>query len=271
MLNEWINFPVMKYLIAIVFFAGLAACSPTRSVTEKVTPSNPVIAHRGAWKHTGAPQNSLAALRSALQMRCGGTEFDIHMTADGIAVINHDHDLQGMAIETSTYQQLLALNLPNGEKMPTLEAYLREGGKQDYTKLVAEIKASQISKQRSLQLAQTVVEMVKRLNFESKVMYISFDYDVCQKIKELMPGAAVQYLNGKVPPQQLKADGLDADYHHRFYLDNPGWIREARATGVVVNAWTVNDPEMMDELLADSIDFITTDEPELLLRKINKR
>jgi glycerophosphoryl diester phosphodiesterase len=40
--------------------------------------------------------------------------------------------------------------------------------------------------------------------------------------------------------------------------------------GVLVNAWTVNDPGTMDSLLAQQIDFITTNEPELLLKKLSK-
>ena len=40
--------------------------------------------------------------------------------------------------------------------------------------------------------------------------------------------------------------------------------------GVVVNIWTVNNPATMDSLLAQQVDFITTDEPELLLKKLGK-
>jgi len=40
--------------------------------------------------------------------------------------------------------------------------------------------------------------------------------------------------------------------------------------GVKTNAWTVNDEKIMDDFLAQGIDFITTNEPELLLKKISK-
>ena len=87
---------------------------------------NKVIAHRGAWKAQGLPQNSLASLREAIRLGCEGSEFDVWMTADEVLVVNHDGDFMGMEIEHSTYQQLLAQKLPNGEPIPTLREYLQE-------------------------------------------------------------------------------------------------------------------------------------------------
>ena len=45
---------------------------------------NRVIAHRGAWKNTGAAENSIAALQHAVKLGCQGTEFDVHMTMDSV-------------------------------------------------------------------------------------------------------------------------------------------------------------------------------------------
>ena len=77
-------------------------------------------------------------------------------------------------------------------------------------------------------------------------------------------------LNGDKSPAQLKADGLDADYHFSIFQKNPNWIQEARSIGIQTNAWTVNDEKVMDWLLAEKIDFITTNEPELLIKKIER-
>jgi glycerophosphoryl diester phosphodiesterase len=231
--------------------------------------SNKVIAHRGAHKNTGVPENSIASLKAAIQMGCGGSEFDIHMTADSVLVINHDHTLQGLDIEVSTYSALLEKSLSNGEKIPTLENYLKAGLGQTTTKLIAEIKPSRISKERSLALAAKVVSMVKQLKADPAVVYISFDYDILKKVQQLDPKASLQYLKGDVAAEQLKADGFDADYHFSIFQKNPDWIKNARALGIVVNAWTVNNALTMDSLLAQHVDFITTDEPELLLKKLN--
>jgi glycerophosphoryl diester phosphodiesterase len=36
-----------------------------------------------------------------------------------------------------------------------------------------------------------------------------------------------------------------------------------------VNVWTVNEKPMLEDLLKQNVDFITTNEPELLLSMVN--
>ncbi|MBP8155979.1 MAG: hypothetical protein KAX81_03060, partial [Leadbetterella sp.] len=100
---------------------------------------NSVVAHRGAWKSQSLPENSIASLKYAIKLKCIGSEFDVHMTADNVLVINHDPTYNGLTIEKVTYKELLDFKLSNGEKIPTLKAYLK-AGKDSYTRLVCEIK-----------------------------------------------------------------------------------------------------------------------------------
>ena len=82
----------MRYLFFLVLTAASMACStPDKATTaSKVLAVNPVIAHRGAWKKNGLPQNSIASLRQAIALEWGGSEFDVRMTADDSLIINHD-------------------------------------------------------------------------------------------------------------------------------------------------------------------------------------
>ena len=111
--------------------------------------------------------------------------------------------------------------------------------------------------------------MVQQLGIEENVIYISFDLDVINMIIALNPRASVQYLNGDKSPDQLKADGINGvDYHYTVFRKNPTWIESAKQNKIVLNAWTVNNPDDMDWLLNQGFDFITTDEPELLSDRI---
>src|SRR5690554_277639 len=229
--------------------------------------SNKVVAHRGAWKVSENPQNSLASLKEAVRLGCEGTEFDVWMTQDGVLVANHDPDFLGMPVETSTYEELLQKELPNGEKIPTVEEYLIEGMKQSTTKLVFEIKSSRISKERSLELAEKSVQLVKDLRAEKWVDYIAFDYDVCLKVMEEDPAANVAYLNGDKTPAELKEAGFwGLDYNINVMHKNPEWIRRSEELGLTVNVWTVNKQEDMEWLLDENVAFISTDEPEMLFQ-----
>ncbi|WP_162339792.1 glycerophosphodiester phosphodiesterase [Cyclobacterium salsum] len=231
--------------------------------------TNKVIAHRGAWKAAPHPQNSLASLQQAIDMGCEGSEFDVWMTADGVLVANHDADHEGMMIEEATYAELLQKPLPNGEKLPTAEEYIKKGMTQHGTKLIFEIKPSQISKDRGQELATKSVELVKKLKSEKWIDYITFDYDIGLKVLELDPEANVAYLTGDKTPQELKDDGFFGfDYNIRTVKENPQWIEAAQKLGLTVNAWTVNEEEDMRWLLEKKVDFITTDEPEKLFSLI---
>jgi glycerophosphoryl diester phosphodiesterase len=228
---------------------------------------NKVIAHRGAWKNTGATENSIGALEHAIKLGCYGSEFDVHMSADSVIYVNHDHTIKGTHIEKATSQELSLIKLGNGESLPTLENYLKTGGKQKGTRLILEIKTSSISKERSLALAAKCVEMVKKLKVEKITDYIAFDFDVCLKVKELAPKAHVEYLNGDKKPEEIKAAGLSGiDYHYNVFKKNEGYLKEMRDLKLTTNVWTVNDEDTMKWFLDRNVDYITTNEPELLLK-----
>ncbi len=231
---------------------------------------NQVIAHRGAWKNNNFPQNSIASLNEAIRLGCYGSEFDVWMTADHVLVVNHDPEFQGITIEKAKYEELLTKTMSNGEKIPTLEAYLKAGKLQKTTKLILEIKPSLISKERGIEVTNKCVAMVKKLGLTEWTEYISFDYDYCKRILELLPKAKVAYLKGEISAEQLKKDKLTGvDYHYSVYQKD-GWIENAHQVGLTVNAWTVNTVPEIQWLLAHQADFITTNEPELVFEELKK-
>lgn len=227
---------------------------------------NKVIAHRGAWKNTGAPENSIAALRHAVTLGCEGSEFDVHMSADSLPVINHDASIQNTSIARTPSRELLALKLSNGEPMPTLEQYLKAGLDQQKTKLILEIKASELGKEHSIALTRKIVALVEDLQAQAWVDYISFDYDVCLEVMKLAPYAHVAYLKGDKTPAELAADHFfGLDYHFNVLQKNADWVASAKQHKLTVNVWTANDKALLEDLLRQQVDFITTNEPELLL------
>ncbi|MES2454965.1 MAG: glycerophosphodiester phosphodiesterase family protein [Bacteroidota bacterium] len=232
---------------------------------------NPVIAHRGAWKKNKLPENSIASLKEAIKIGCYGSEFDVHMTLDSVLVINHDAEFLGLPIPTSTYQELLTKKHPNGESIPTLEAYLKEGIRQKEMKLIMELKPSKISTERDLKMTDKAIAVVKSLKAEKWVDYISFSYDILKHVKVLQPKANAAYLNGDISLEQLKADGFyGADYNLAVYKKGE-WFAKAKELGLTINAWTVNTEADMNWLLDNKIEFITTNEPELLLQLLETR
>ena len=252
-----------KYcLLALPFLT--ASCSVSKIFTFA---NNPVVAHRGAFKKNNFPENSIASLKEAIRLGCTGSEFDIRMTADDSLVINHDPHYNKLEIEKTTYAELIKTPLSNGEKLPTLHEYLSAGiAGNSTTRLVLEIKPSGIGKERAMQITDKVIAVVYQLKAQPLAVYISFDYDIVKRVHQKLPKAPVQYLNGDIPPAQLKKDGINgADYHLNVFTKNPGWVKEAKENNIALNAWTVNKEDDMTRLLEQDFNFITTNEPELLL------
>ncbi len=260
----------MRNFLLLLAIILMPSCKPQKNTSGFA--KNVVVAHRGAWKAQNLPENSIAALKHAIALKCTGSEFDVMMTSDDILVVNHDADYEGMLIAETPYAHLAEHKLSNGETLPTLREYILAGLENNTsTRLVCEIKPAE-TVERGRKMAEKAEQLVKELNAEDMTVYISFDYDILKKIEELNPKAHTQYLKGEKAPEQLKADGIDgADYHFNTFKKHPEWIESAKKLGIVLNAWTVNDPADMDWLLEEGFDYITTNEPELLLEKIKTR
>lgn len=229
------------------------------------------VAHRGYWTCEGSAQNSLTSLQKAYEAGCWGSELDIWLTADGELVVNHDaHTLDGLVIEKTDSKQLLKSKLKNGETLPSLEAYLDAGKSLAPMVLVLELK-TQSTPERNIELARKVVDMVKDKGMEDQVEYIAFSNQVGTELIRLAPEAQVAYLNGDKTPAELKELGYTGlDYAHKVLKKNIHWIDEAHKLGLTVNVWTVNKAEDLQYFIDHKADFITTNEPVLLLELLKR-
>ena len=154
--------------LLVGFLCLLTSCVADRAEQTKV------IAHRGYWKCEGSAQNSIRSLERAAEIGAYGSEFDVHLTADGVLVVYHDNEIEGKNIQTSTYADLKDLTLSNGETLPTLESYLERAKSLDKLHLVFELKAHQ-TPERNREAAEASVNLVKKMGLEDRTDYISFN------------------------------------------------------------------------------------------------
>ncbi|MDW8852636.1 glycerophosphodiester phosphodiesterase family protein [Flavobacterium sp. MMLR14_040] len=260
----------MKTIKISKIFLFLFAIVVLSSCTAK---KNAIVAHRGAWKTNNLPENSIASLRHAIDLKLAGSEFDVWRTADDSLVINHDAHYNKLLIEETNYADLIKFKLSNGEKLPTLYEYITEGKKNNnHTFLVCEIKPSEISKERGKKTALKTVETIKKLKADKITGYISFDYDILKQIREIDPKTSLQYLEGNKSPKEVKLDNITGvDFHYSVFEKHPEWIKEAKENNITLNVWTVNDPKIMDWIIENKFDYITTNEPELLTERVKNK
>lgn len=241
----------MKKLIVMA-----AACLMTLAAAAQTN----IVAHRGYWDCAGSAQNSITSLKLADKIGCYGSEFDVHLTKDNVIVVHHDPNVGKIDIQTSTYKALKKERLRNGEKIPTLEQYL-DAAKDLKCKLVLEIKKQKVQSHEDSLVRQTV-DMVKAKGLLNRMVWISFSGKACELLHQLLPDAHIQYLNGDWDPKTVKAKGLSGiDYEQKVMALHPEWIKECHDLGLVVNVWTVNDLNTINQFIKAGVDFITTNAP----------
>jgi glycerophosphoryl diester phosphodiesterase len=243
----------LLFLIGACFLCAIAGFGQTA-----------VIAHRGYWKTSGSAKNSISSLANAQKLGVFGSETDVHLSADGEIIINHDDSIQGYCINTTSAKILRNLKLANGENLPTLKEYLRQLKKDKNIRLIIEIKTKK-DQELELRTINAVVGLVKKMQMEKRVEYISFGLNICKTLAKtvVQPVAFLAAGKNALPPAELKKEGvLGLDYHYSVLQKNPQWVAEAKALGLTVNTWTINDPQIMRQLIDLKVDYLTTDDPE---------
>ena len=241
------------FFAAALLLSGLRASAQPR-----------VIAHRGDWTSAGSAQNSLTSFARADSLGVYGSEFDVWLTADDKLVVNHDRTYRGVDLERSKAREITALTLPNGEHIPTLDAYLALAARKPATRLILEMKSLSDFRREDL-AARKIVRALKKHGLLERTDVIAFSLNACLTFRKLLPATSVYYLYGDLPPQIIKRLGLTGvDYHMGVLRQNPQWIEQAHDLGLEVNVWTVDSEEDMRYFIDRGVDYITTDYPERL-------
>jgi glycerophosphoryl diester phosphodiesterase len=229
-----------------------------------------VIAHRGYWTASGSAQNSLTSFTKADAVGVFGSEFDVWLTGDNKLIVNHDRVYEGVDTERSTLKEVTAIKLPNGENIPTLDAYLRLAASKPATRVVLEMKSLSDLKREDLAAAK-IVKALRKYDLLDRTDIIAFSINACLAFKKLLPDGRIFYLNGDLPPKSIKKLGLTGiDYSMAVLRKNPEWVAQAHKEGLEVNVWTVDKEEDMRYFIDLGVDYITTDYPELLQSLIKK-
>lgn len=239
---------------ALLLAAGTAAAQPK------------IIAHRGYWTAPNSAQNSLASFAKADSVGVFGSEIDVWLTADDRLIVNHDRIYKGTDIdmEKSTLKEVTSITLPNGEHIPTLDAYLRLVASKPSTRLILEMKSLSDLRREDLS-AEKIVKALRKYDLLDRTDFIAFSINACMAFRKLLPDARIFYLNGDLAPKSIKKLGLTGiDYSMKVYRKNPEWIEQAHKLGLEVNVWTVDTEEDMRYFIEQGVDYITTNYPERL-------
>jgi glycerophosphoryl diester phosphodiesterase len=254
-----------------------------------------VIGHRGAAGER--PENTLPSFVRALEVGAAILETDAHPTRDGGVVLFHDHVLERTTddagpIAARSLAELRALDAGHrfsrdggrtfpyrgqGVGIPTLEETLNAF---PGARLNIELK------QDAPGFLERVLDVLREAGREETTLLTAGEDTlmdalraaVAQRRAKVALGASAgdvlrfvrAALDRAKPDPRVMALQIPADFGGRP-LVTARLVEHARAHGVHVHVWTVNEPDEMERLLDLGVHGLVTDHPARLAEVVAKR
>ena len=269
-------------LMLLSVFSVTAAETQPKTVHVRIN-----VAHRG--NSSVAPENTLAAYRSAIEAGADGAECDVYRSADGVVFLSHDRlpkrTMGDGDLTTMPFEQIRQFDAGSwkgerfkGEKVPSLDEYLQLL-KDSTCHPVVEIKQTGIE--------ANVLKSIRKNGMTNVTTIIAFNEGVVQEIRRLEPSICVAWLYS----ENLKDKGTAEENAERLadlfiercrkldvavidlahHLLSPKLVKSLQAANIHVWTWTVNDEAAMKRYLDWGVESITTDKPALLSTVLKER
>lgn len=243
-----------------------------------------LVCHRGASKF--APENTIPAFEKAVEIGADGVEFDVHLTKDNHLVVCHNYTINETSngrgiIEKMTLEELKNLDFGikfsdefKGVTIPTLEEVVQVVKGMNFINI--EIKAES---SRNEELAQILIDEMKKYDINDKVIYSSFDHDVLKTLKSLDDSLKIgalfnvrECVSDKQFSNNLKLvleNGFQA-IHPYALCSKEEYIKSCHQNGVLFNSWGATSQSKIKKLMDYNCDVIITDEIVLAM-ELNKK
>ena len=264
-----------------------------------------VQGHRGARGHL--PENTLPGFELALAMGVSTLELDTGVTRDGVVVIHHDRRLNpdlargpdgkwvsapAPTIHSLTFAELQRYDVGrlrpgseyaarfksqkplDGTRIPRL-SQLFELVKASEVRFNIEIKTSAEAPGETLApeaFARALMAEVRKAGVGSRTTIQSFDWRTLKVVEREGTGIATAYLTATKDTEP----GLVRKARGRIWSPNfepltPALVASARAMGLTIVPWTVNQPADIARVLDLQVDGIISDYPDRVLEELKRR
>ena len=225
------------------------------------------VGHRGAAAH--APDNTLLGFRTAAALGADMVEFDVQRTADGHVVVAHDlfltdGDGRAWPIHRSTLDELRAIDLGQGERIPTFAEALKVCIEENLGAYI-EIKDGGV--------IDAVIATLRDEKYGGHCILGSFRPDWLATVKDIEPKLMTSILFNAPSVDAVKlAQAIRANFVHPCWerfpnpsaLLTPEWVTRVREADLGIVCWHEECPEEIAALRRVGVDAICSDKPELL-------
>jgi glycerophosphoryl diester phosphodiesterase len=219
-----------------------------------------VTSHRGAGFLE--PENTLRAIRRAIDLGADQVEIDVQLTRDGHLILMHDTTVDRTTngkgnVADFTLAEIRQFDAGQGERVPTLEEVLT-------------LTDGKITPQIELKgpgTTHSVVKTLHALKCADRVILTSFLHQQLLEARQIDPNIHTGALWGRLPNDvvaQAEYLGVRALHlWHQFITSQI--VSDAHARGLLIRAWNANKEEDIQRLIDLGVDAIGSDRPDLLL------
>lgn len=218
-----------------------------------------IIGHRGA---AGVkPENTLSSILYAYNNGADVVEVDVRSTRDGFLILLHDEDfsrVSGVSIRPRdvSYGWIKENLKVMGEEVVELSEVIN---------LVKKLNKHLLIEVKEPETTSKVVELVLREKAVNEVAIISFFDEALKIVKEIERGIATGLIYSKPPGRVVDARSLGAEIVlPKYSLASEKAVKLAHRLGLTVIAWTINELNIVAELIKRGVDAIASDYPDKL-------
>lgn len=224
-----------------------------------------ITAHRGDSKH--APENTLAAIKLAVENEADIVEIDVRQTKDGELILMHDENLKrttgvNKKVGELTLSEIKEIDIGSyfseayaGERIPTLDEVLTYAVEEDIF-LNIEIKTASTDGD----IVKAVIDKIEEYDFVDSCVVASSNYNIVKRIENINSDIETVLIMYMVLGSIDALDEVDI-YSIRHNFVTAGLVKKAHKKNIKVYAWTVNSEKNIREMLLMGVDSIITDNP----------
>lgn len=242
-------------------------------------PNPEIWAHRGAPLGKGElpPENSLTAFHRALELGADALEFDLHLTRDNHLVIYHDcrleHPRLGLtSLPDLTLEEVREVSLDDeGEPIPSFQDVLQEFDKDIL--LVPELKSPDAAKERGLDPAVRLLEVLEESDSLHRVIVQCFHQATLERLQELKPELKLLALYRH--DQEIDFDSIPGDAAYlgipmlKVFFFGESMVKTAQSQGRHIIPWremTLSEnPEVFERMKQFGVKALMVDDAEAAL------
>jgi len=214
----------------------------------------------------------MTAFDAGMAAGADGLELDVHLSRDRVVVVHHDRLLDRTTRGSGPLADRTAAEL-SALHVPTLRDVL---ARHSHARVIIELKESRA------ELARAVIEEVHHAGAVDRVCLGSFSTRVLQTARAIDPSVATS--GGRIdvrlalyrswihlsPGRRLYQALQVPETSGRTRVVSPRFVNLAHKAGLVVQVWTVDDPDDIRRLLDWGVDGIISDRPDVAARIVRE-